>query len=176
MANITTNSFANVSAIGDIIVVKRNSAPLPPTNAVVRNQFPVLQAREVGMRKFVFRDISPSFTPHPITGDVAYVTDFSAVSQSIKNIVMTNKNERHFSQLDFGVGVDRYLFQPMTTELETNIHDDIVFQITAFEPRAILYEVIVKAIPTRHAIDITIKYGVKTQKHVEEIKLFIERA
>jgi len=176
VASITTTSFVNMSELGDIVVVKRNSAPKPPAIPVTRNEFSVLSSREVGLKKFVFRDISPTFTFHPITGDVAYVTDFAAVSQSIRNIVMTERNERHFSQLGFGVGLERYLFQPLSRELEANLQDEIISQVTAYEPRAIIYGVEVVGYPESHALEIRIKFGVRTQTATEVINIFIERA
>jgi phage baseplate assembly protein W len=176
MASITTTTFVGSSSIGTVTVIKRNSAPTAPTNPITRNPFAILTQKEVGFRSFTYRDVSPNFTFHPITGDVAYYADFDAVSQSIKNIVLTERNERHFSQLSFGVGIERFLFKPLTQDLSSDVADEIISQITAHEPRAILYDVQAIGYPEQNGLEIRIKYGIKTIPHTEEIKLFIERA
>ncbi len=174
--DITTTSFAGTSQIGTPTVVKRNSAPLPPTNPITRNSFSLLTKKEVGFKSFIYRDISPSFATHPITGDIAFITDFDAVSQSIKNILMTEKNERHFDQLNFGVGIERYLFTNYDRNVAESITEDIIAQVSAFEPRAVLYDVKVIGYPESNALEVQIKYGIKTLPTTETFTLFIERA
>ena len=43
-----------------------------------------------------FKDLSISFKPHPVTGDVITKKDTAAIRQSVSNLLYTRKTERPF--------------------------------------------------------------------------------
>lgn len=168
--------FENYSQFGQPIVVAHPYEVVTPISTITRNPFSTITSKEIGFKKFKFRDLSTSFLAHPITGDLTTVTDFHAVAQSIKNIVLTNKTERHFNSIDFGVGIEQYLFNLQSADLQAEIQESILRQVSVHEPRAIIKNIVVDAIPENHQMSIVISYGIRTYEETDSIKLFLERA
>jgi phage baseplate assembly protein W len=168
-------NFESYPSFGLPIVVSHPYNIPVSITPVTRNPFASITSSEIGLRKFRFRDLSSSFLSHPITGDITTVTDFNAVAQSIKNIILTNKTERHFSDINFGVGIESYLFK-LHTEIEAELQENILRQISTHEPRAIINGIDLEVFPERHQLAISISYGIKTYDQTDSIKLFLERA
>lgn len=89
-----------------------------------------------------FRDISLSFKVHPITYDLLSINDASAVSRSLRNLILTLNGERPFNSL-LGTGLNRTLFEVLDTRVTTDIENEIRNVINNFEPRVSLRSVIV---------------------------------
>ena len=83
----------------------------------------------------VYSDFLNGFTVHPITGSLAKTTNYNAVRQSIKNLILTNYGERMF-QPQVGSDILRHLFEPMNTLTAKDITDSIALTIKHNEPRA----------------------------------------
>ena len=81
-----------------------------------------------------FKDISLSFSPHPVTKDLPVLTNERAIVRSVRNLVETIPTERFFNPL-IGTNVRGSLFQPYSRETLTTIEDQIRDTITNFEPR-----------------------------------------
>ena len=81
-----------------------------------------------------FKDISFSFSPHPVTKDLPVLTNERAIVRSVRNLVETIPTERFFNSL-IGTDVRGSLFQPYSRETLTTIEDQIRDTITNFEPR-----------------------------------------
>ena len=81
-----------------------------------------------------FKDISFSFSPHPVTKDLPVLTNERAIARAVRNLVETIPTERFFNPL-IGTDVRGSLFQPYSRETLTTIEDQIRDTITNFEPR-----------------------------------------
>ena len=81
-----------------------------------------------------FKDISFSFSPHPVTKDLPVLTNERAIVRSVRNLVETIPTERFFNSL-IGTNVRGSLFQPYSRETLTTIEDQIKDTIRNFEPR-----------------------------------------
>ena len=81
-----------------------------------------------------FKDISLSFSPHPVTKDLPVLTNERAIARAVRNLVETIPTERFFNPL-IGTNVRGSLFQPYSRETLTTIEDQIRDTITNFEPR-----------------------------------------
>ena len=81
-----------------------------------------------------FKDISFSFSPHPVTKDLPVLTNERAIVRSVRNLVETIPTERFFNSL-IGTDVRGSLFQPYSRETLTTIEDQIKDTIRNFEPR-----------------------------------------
>ena len=81
-----------------------------------------------------FKDISFSFSPHPVTKDLPVLTNERAIARAVRNLVETIPTERFFNPL-IGTNVRGSLFQPYSRETLTTIEDQIRDTITNFEPR-----------------------------------------
>ena len=44
-----------------------------------------------------FKDISLSFTPHPVTKDLTVIKDANAIKKAVRNLVQTIPRERFFN-------------------------------------------------------------------------------
>ena len=81
-----------------------------------------------------FKDISFSFSPHPVTKDLPVLTNERAIARAVRNLVETIPTERFFNSL-IGTDVRGSLFQPYSRETLTTIEDQIKDTIRNFEPR-----------------------------------------
>ena len=87
-----------------------------------------------------FKDISLSFTPHPVTKDLPILKNVNAISRSVKNIVFTLPGEKFFNPT-FGSRISRTLFENIDDITASVIVDEIKESIRNFEPRVELLDV-----------------------------------
>ncbi len=97
-----------------------------------------------GMNR-LYVDVDLAFVPKPGTlqengtrkGDIYKKKDAEAVIQSVRNIVMTNYNEKPFNPR-FGSNVRAMLFETKESFSEPFVRDIIKNAIERYEPRAIV--------------------------------------
>ena len=106
-----------------------------------------------------FKDISLSFRSHPVTKDVIPLKNASAISRSVKNLVLTQLQERPF-QPNLGSRINGSLFDLMDAGSAAIISDEIRNTIDNFEPRVELIDVEVTPYYDSHAYDILIVYEI----------------
>ena len=106
-----------------------------------------------------FRDISMSFEVNPITDDIIGVKNDTAISRSIRNLVLTTPGERFFNE-DLGSGVSEILFDNVDDISAAVIRDEIEQTINRFEPRVELEDVKVKGDPDNNEFNVTITYNI----------------
>ena len=81
-----------------------------------------------------FKDISLSFSPHPVTKDLPVLINERAVVRSVRNLVETIPTERFFNS-DIGTAIRGSLFETFSRETLVTIEDQIRDTIGNFEPR-----------------------------------------
>jgi phage baseplate assembly protein W len=81
-----------------------------------------------------FRDISLSFTRHPITNDITILRNEDAIKKSVINLVRTSINERFFNSL-LGTSVGNTLFELNNNDSGDFLEDEIEVLLKNFEPR-----------------------------------------
>lgn len=86
---------------------------------------------------YTFKDLSVTFKPHPITGDLITVKDDKDITQSITNLLMTNIGERPF-QSSLGTRLSRLIFDPLDTATAGLIANEIKNVIERYETRVVL--------------------------------------
>ena len=106
-----------------------------------------------------FKDISLSFKAHPITRDVIPLKNESAIARAVKNLVLTNLQERPF-QPDLGSKVAHSLFELMDAGSAVVISDEIRNTIQTYEPRVNLIDVEVTPYYDSHSYDVNIFYEI----------------
>lgn len=85
-----------------------------------------------------YKDIDFNLLHSPEENDDAKTrVDTSDITQSIKNILLTVPGEKPFNP-SFGVGMNEYLFQPLSTLTKQIIKNRILAQLEIYEPRAIV--------------------------------------
>ena len=106
-----------------------------------------------------FKDISLSFTPHPVTKDLPILLNERAIVRSVRNIVETIPTEKFFDSL-FGTDVRDSLFENFTNSTVTILTDQIRTSINNYEPRVNNINVEVNAKPDLNAIEIIIFFDI----------------
>ena len=86
-----------------------------------------------------FVDISLSFEPNPISGDITLLNNERAINNSLKNLIMFAASEVPF-RADIGSGVGDYLFDIMDTGLQSLMAQEIKRVIEYSEPRVELVD------------------------------------
>jgi hypothetical protein len=109
------------------------------------------------LKKFV--DISLSFTPNPVTGDLPVLKDERAINNAIKNIVLTIPGEVPFFR-DMGSKVTDYLFDLVDEGTAGDLTLEIRRAIAFNEPRAEDVEVYVEAQPNQNQFSVRVTYKI----------------
>jgi len=107
-------------------------------------------------------------------GDLYVLEDADAVKTSIKNIVLTNPNERFFNP-DFGAGIPRTLFENITPETEMVIQKLVVSTIRNYEPRVDVLEVYVTAVPDDNLYHISILFNLVNNPNRQSLNVILNR-
>lgn len=86
-----------------------------------------------------YTDIDLYLTKNELTGNADFKYDLAAISQSIKNIVLTNKREKLF---DTGFGGNAYdlLYNQLSSLELAQKSSELASVIQLYEPRAIVNE------------------------------------
>ena len=106
-----------------------------------------------------FKDISMSFEVNPINADIIGVKNDTAITRSIRNLVLTTPGERFFNE-DLGSGVSEVLFDTLDDISGAAIRDEIEQTIIRFEPRVKLTDVKVKPDYDNNEFNVTVTYEI----------------
>lgn len=110
-----------------------------------------------------FKDISLSFEPHPITGDLPIIKNENAIRRSVRNIVETIPSEKFFNSI-FGSDVRNLLFELIDFGTASVIRDQILVALENFEPRIENVQVTVDPYPDLNAFDVNVIYDIVGQE------------
>ena len=106
-----------------------------------------------------FKDLSMSFEVNPINDDLIGVKNDTAISRSIRNLVLTTPGERFFNE-DLGSKVSEILFDVVDEISASAIRDEIESTIIRFEPRVKLEDVRIEPDYDNNEFNVTIKYDI----------------
>ena len=106
-----------------------------------------------------FKDISLSFSPHPVTKDLPVLVNERAVIRSVRNLVETIPTERFFNSL-IGTDIRDTLFDNFDRMNVMMIEDQIREVLGNFEPRVSNIGATVKARPDDNQLDITVFFDI----------------
>ena len=106
-----------------------------------------------------FKDISASFQINPLNNDLIAIKNTTAISRSIRNLILTKRGERPFEP-NLGSGVYDLLFENIDKQTATVIRDEIILVIENYEPRVKIIEVLVKPNYDAASMDTTIQYEI----------------
>ena len=124
-------------------------------------------------RSRVFRDIDLTFANRP-SGDIYKKTEAAAVKQAVKNLILTNFNEKPFKP-DFGAGIQSLLFELADDETADDINIQIRQAIENYEPRARVRSLKVQAYPDNHNVLITLEFQVVNSEEIVVLETTIVR-
>ena len=106
-----------------------------------------------------FKDISLSFQVNPINYDLISITNETAISRAVRNLVFTKRGERPFDAL-LGSRVSSLLFDNLDPVTASNIELEIETVIRNYEPRVSLVRVTATPNYDSNEIDVEIVYDI----------------
>ena len=119
-------------------------------------------------------DLDLDFTAHPVTKDIVRKTNVEAVKRSVRNLIRTNKYEKHFHP-EIDGGVTRHLFELSTAHTKHDIDLAVRNCLKNFESRVIVTDVRVSGDLDRNGFNVSIFFTVINSPEPVEVALFLER-
>ena len=106
-----------------------------------------------------FKDISMSFQTNPLNSDLIALKNATAISRSLRNIVLTTPGEKFFNER-FGSRVSESLFENVDSITANIIEGEIRTSIINYEPRVRLLRVRAIADQDNNSFDVIIQYQI----------------
>ena len=107
-----------------------------------------------------FKDISLSFSPHPITKDLPVLINERAIVRSVRNLVETIPTERFF-QPNLGTEIRDTLFENFSRQTVNIIEDQVRDTVRAYEPRVGDVGVEVLAFPDNNSFEVKVLFEIR---------------
>ena len=109
-----------------------------------------------------FKDISLSFTPHPVTKDLTILKNENSIKKSVRNLVQTIPTERFFNSA-IGSEVRDSLFEFVDFGTASVIQNQIQITLENFEPRIDNVTVEVQPKPDTYEFEVTVFFTIVGQ-------------
>ena len=109
-----------------------------------------------------FKDISLSFTPHPVTKDLTILKNENSIKKSVRNLVQTIPTERFFNSA-IGSEVRDSLFEFVDFGTASVIQNQIQITLENFEPRIDDVTVEVQPKPDTYEFEVTVFFTIVGQ-------------
>ena len=106
-----------------------------------------------------FKDISFSFSPHPVTKDLPVLVNERAISRSVRNLVETIPTERFFES-NLGTDVRDSLFDNFSRSTVMIIEDQIREVVSNYEPRVNNVDIKVNAQPDLNNFEVRVFFDI----------------
>ena len=121
-----------------------------------------------------FKDISLSFTPHPVTKDLTILKNENAIKKSVRNLVQTIPTERFFNSA-IGSEVRDSLFEFVDFGTASVIQNQIQIALENFEPRIDNVAVEVQPKPDTYEFEVTVFFTIVGQDNpTQEFTFMLE--
>jgi len=106
-----------------------------------------------------FKDISLSFSAHPVTKDLTVLKNENAIKKSVRNLVQTIPTERFFNPI-LGSYVTNSLFDFVDYGTASTIKEEIITTLENFEPRIDNIQVECIPRPDRNEFEVTVFFEI----------------
>ena len=106
-----------------------------------------------------FKDISLSFTPHPVTKDLPILANERAIIRSVRNLVETIPTERFFNS-NLGSNIRDMLFDNFSGSSVMIIEDMVRTTVRNYEPRVGDIGVEVDASPDTNTVSVKVLFDI----------------
>ena len=106
-----------------------------------------------------FKDISLSFTPHPVTKDLPVLVNERAIVRSVRNLVETIPTERFFNS-NLGSNIRDMLFDNFSGSSVMIIEDMVRTTVRNYEPRVGDIGVEVDASPDTNTVSVKVLFDI----------------
>ena len=106
-----------------------------------------------------FKDISLSFTRHPVTNDITILKNEDAIKKSVMNLCRTSINERFFNPL-IGTRIGQSLFELNDPDIAEYLEQDIENTLKNYEPRIKVNSVNAESLVDSYELNIKVEYDI----------------
>ena len=106
-----------------------------------------------------FKDISLSFTPHPVMKDLPVLVNERAIVRAVRNLVETIPSERFFDS-NLGTNIRAMLFENFTGSSVMIIEDMVRSTLRNYEPRVGDVGVEIDAAPDSNALEVKVIFEI----------------
>lgn len=120
-----------------------------------------------------FKDISLSFSRHPVTNDILVINNEDAIKKSVMNLTRTIIGERFFNR-SLGTNISNSLFELQSQELEIVLVEEIKTLLTNFEPRIKVNYVNINSDFDSNELNIQIVYDIIGQGINQTIEFILQ--
>lgn len=121
-----------------------------------------------------YSDFDLDFGAHPVTKDVSKKLNENAITQSVRNLLLTSHYERPFKP-ELGSNLKKFLFEPIDNITTSLIQDAIWYTLTNYEPRIEIQEVVATPNYDENRYDVTMSFFIKNTIDPITISFFLER-
>lgn len=122
-----------------------------------------------------FKDLSITFKPHPVTGDLIVVKDEADVKQSIVNLLLTNKGERFFNS-DIGSSITELLFEALDYGTASLVQSYITDTLNRYEPRIRILSLLTVPNFDDNGFDVDLEFEIDGREDLPtNVSFFLER-
>jgi phage baseplate assembly protein W len=115
-----------------------------------------------------FKDVPLLFRVNPVTNDLSLAKNEEAVKKALINLLRTKVGTRPFRP-NFGVDLERYLFETIDYDTELEINKEIARAIREHEPRVQLIT-IESTVDGQNGIKVVITYRVTGFSRVQTVE------
>jgi phage baseplate assembly protein W len=133
-----------------------------------------LQKSILVSRNRPYADLDITLEPHPEFHDIVPLYDTDAVKSAVRNLVLTNFNERPF-QPNLGSNLRALLFEPADNITIGAIRSNIERVIRKYEPRVDQVQVDVEDQSDNNAYRVTVTFRVINLSDTTEVYIQLER-
>lgn len=106
-----------------------------------------------------FKDISLSFSRHPVTNDILAIKNEDAIKKSVINLARTGIGERFFNRL-LGTTIKESLFELQSEELSILLEEEIRTILTNYESRIKITKISVDPEYDSNDVNIGVEYDI----------------
>ena len=106
-----------------------------------------------------FKDISLSFTRHPVTNDITILKNEDAIKKAVMNLCRTSITERFFNPL-IGTRIGQSLFELNDPDIAEFLEQDIENILKNYEPRIKVNSVNAESVIDSNELNVKIEYDI----------------
>ena len=133
-----------------------------------------LSKSKIVSRKKGHRDLDLKLGIHPIRKDLNVLKDDNAIKNAIKNLLVTNANERPFQPL-LCANLRGLLFEPADALTKIALRENILEVIKNHEPRVEVQDIDIKDLADQNAYRILVKIRIKEFDNDDTVEIVLRR-
>ena len=133
-----------------------------------------LSKSKVVARKKGHRDLDLKLGIHPIRKDLNVLKDDNAIKNAIRNLLVTNANERPFQPF-LGANLRGLLFEPADALTKIALRENILEVIKNHEPRVEVQDIDIKDLADQNAYRILVKMRIKEFDNNDTVEIVLRR-